>query len=169
MKTSNIYNLTLIAAVVMLTSCSNVVFETVQPTHEKELVSTTDELQGTWIGEGGEGLKISSRRIKTPDMKYMLGTDCKLKASNGRYFLSFPEDDAWMLIIAEVKGDKMVVWQFDVQTEEEFAELQKITSVILINEDSDYDAKALLNPSHEEFERMLDSDLKEELGVFVRK
>ncbi|MFT5185073.1 MAG: hypothetical protein ACI84C_002209 [Flavobacteriales bacterium] len=169
MMNSRIVSLTLIAVVVLLSSCSSIEFETVQPTHVNELVSMTDELKGTWVGEEGDKLKITSRWIKTPDMKYRLGDNCKLKVSNERYFLSLGEENEWSLIVAEVRGDEMTLWQFNVQTEEELAQLSKCTAVTIMNEDSQYDPSYHINPGHEEFERMLESDLKEELGVFNRK
>lgn len=167
MKNIRIATIILLGTVALLSSCSNIAFENPQPEHANELASTTDEIRGTWLNEKGDKVKITSNKIILPDVKWRLGEDCILKASNGRYFLSTREEVGWMLMVAELEADNLHVWQFNIESSEDLNELEMLTKVTTLG-DSDEETY-FINPSHEEFERMLESEFLEEIGVFTRK
>jgi hypothetical protein len=157
------------AICVMFSSCSSLEFVNPQPVGVKTMKVIDESLLGTWIDNEGDEIIIGEKKIVTPETELIINQDYIVKSQNGRYYFNVGEKEAWMVIIVQLDGNVLRAWSFQIETEEQAAELESITSATPIYDDEGSLTGYIVDPTAEEFKKLEKASFLEEMDPWTRK
>lgn len=145
----------------MMSSCSNVIYNTAVPKDQKSIDKFPKKLQGIYVDEESDTLKIMATKYSYGEinnnalMEGELGSDLVLKEYKDYYFLNFRNDDGyWEMIAATVTRKKIYLLSIDIENKSEVKKLNKHMKkghAKNIRKDD----KFLINPENDELLNML--------------
>lgn len=167
MKKITISALVYVFAALLLSSCTFVVFEKAQPVDARSFSQIPKELHGTWQDEDEDLLKITESTVQFEEAKWTLGENTRLKLSGDRYYFNINEGDGWVIFVCEVDQTEMKVYNF-IAGAEDVPRLEKITPAEMRYNESGELESVHVDPSPEEFEKLLNSEFLQDEVVFTR-
>jgi hypothetical protein len=154
-------HLFLIMLVVLLGSCSNIVFDEAVPTDQKTLDQFPSDIQGSYLDSERDTLSIFPDRYIYGEIKGntllagQLGPDLVLKQFEDFYFLNFKNENGfWEMIAAQKTVDGLVLMCIDIENKDEIKKINKHISKGRAKS-LKKDGKYLINPTTQELIKIL--------------
>lgn len=158
----------------MLCSCSDGHFEKPQPVWiSKNETTIPKNIQG-YYASGKDTLRITEKRIVDnkikPDFDLNLSDSILLKIYDHNYFLNIRnEENNWTVIIANVAQDYIILYGLSFKDSTIQNRLKEITRVKEIKDSSGQITDYIINPTSEEFRKILDQKLFNDASDTMRK
>jgi hypothetical protein len=158
----------------MLCSCSDVHFEKPQPVWiSKNETTIPKNIQG-YYASGKDTMRITEKRIVDtkikPDFDLTLSDSFLLKIYNHIYFLNMRnEENNWTIIMANVARDYLILYGLSFKDSTVQKRLKEITTVKEIKDSSGKITDYIINPTSEEFRKMLDQKLFNDVSDTMKK
>lgn len=158
---------------VVLSSCVEVGFKHPMPSKGKTLETIPPKIiayyteQGSDSGENG-GNKLNINDLNSDiDVNAPLSDNTILKLWKGNYFLNQKEDSLWHIIMVKPgPNNSFEAYQLDGGNEETLAKLKRITKVKEIRSDDGELDLVILDPTFQEFKKIVKSGAFERIDVF---
>lgn len=163
MKTLKI--ISMYVGIIILSSCSNIVYQHSMPKDGKALSSFPPKLIGEYIDQEGDTLFIMSKSYKYGEIDNSslfegeLGEDVVLKKQDGLYFLNFKNANGyWELICGELKSKDLSLL---IITSENDEQIEIINSYLKEGKAKalQKDDKYVINPSDTELFQLLENEI----------
>ena len=166
-----------------LSSCSNVLFETSQPKDVNELEIIPKSLIGVYIGNNDrDTLRIYDKSFHYSD-KISNGFDINdtlkknkvvLKPFKEYFILSLSDNhnhDSWTVFLVKQKENKLFLTSLSTETSNKDSIIKKLKEITNVKEAKNNNGKAdyiILNPTIDEFEKIIKSGLFTEVAEFTK-
>lgn len=118
--------LTLSLVLIILSSCSNIVYHQPIPKDQKSLAEFPKEIQGYYVDSDRDTLCITGTKYRYGEMynesllQGELGTDLVLKKLDSYYFLNFKNENGyWEMIAAQLNTDTLSLFCIDIENKEQ--------------------------------------------------
>jgi len=156
-----ISNLLYLFLLLLVQSCSNIVYYSAVPEGQAELKEFPSLLQGKYIVNEGDTLEILSSSYRyghQGEMDYLQGdlnNELVLKEKDGFYFLNFKSDDSfWEMIAAQAFPDKLILYSIDTKNSND---IKIINEVLKSGKAKSFkeEGKYIIKPSDEEIIQLL--------------
>lgn len=163
-----------ILASFFLVSCDDILFEQPQPVWvSKNEATFPEKLRGIYTSDKEDTVLISAKSIgplhpKPHDVIFTLSDSLLLRVDKDNYYLNIRADQYWDVTIGRIKGDSLITYTLtskDDKNEEVHKALEGITHLKKNMEDS---SNYVINPSSEEFRKILDKDLFRKADVYLK-
>jgi hypothetical protein len=155
----------LLALILLLASCDQVIFPEPQPQKVKTMTEMPAEIQGVYLDQDGDSLFVFEQSFSYYSDNYTdfnsvyLSDSLVLKSYKKRYFISISthinEQVYWLTYIIEAKNDGRVldIYTMDPGDIVKLAKLEEITSKVMdIEGETDY---YLFNPSKKDYKKII--------------
>lgn len=156
--------LTLSLVIVLLSSCSNVVYHNPIPKDQKSLAEFPIELHGYYVDSDGDTLCISTNKYRYGEinnqslLKGELGEDLVLKKLDTYYFMNFKNKDGyWEMIGAQLESDKLSLFCIDIENKEQVKIVNQYISKGKARS-TKKGGKYIIDPNNEEILQLLNDE-----------
>lgn len=157
--------ISILVSVIILSSCSNIVYEHSMPKDGKTLSSFPKKLIGEYVDQEGDTLFIMPKSYKYGEINNStlfegeLGEDVILKKQSAYYFLNFKNSDGyWEMMAGSLKGKELTLFSIDIENADQI----KIINSYLAKDKAkslNKDDKYVINPSDEELLELLEDEI----------
>ncbi len=152
---------TISLAILLLSSCSNVVYHNPIPKDQKTLAEFPVEIIGSYVDSDGDTLCISSHKYQYGEINNQtflegeLGEELVLKKLEDYYFMNFKNEDGyWEMIGAQLNLDQLTLFCIDIENKDQLRIVnQHITRGKARH--TKKDGKYIINPSNNEILSLL--------------
>lgn len=148
-------------SILLLSSCSNVVYHNPIPKDKKTLAVFPAEIQGSFVDSDGDTLCISSHKYQYGEINNQtliegeLGEELVLKKLEDYYFMNFKNEDGyWEMIGAQLNADQLTLFCIDIENKEQL----KIVNQHISRGKARHtkkDGRYIINPSNNEILSLL--------------
>lgn len=142
--------------ILILSSCSNIVYHHPIPKDQKTLAEFPLELQGSYIDSDGDTLSIFSKKYSYGEinnhslLEGELGKDLVLKELDRYYFMNFKNEDGyWEMIAARLDSNHLVLFCIDIENKEQIKIVNQHIKRGKVRS-TRKDGKYIINPSNKE-------------------
>jgi len=158
-------------------SCTSVKFENSQPKDTEELNAFPPSLVGVYFDGEKDTLTLTNNSFKYGNEKsffHLNGTlasgESTLKISNDYLVLSLKDKGTWEVIVGKFSGKDLIAFYIDIDKEREktIKQLKEIVTVKEIKNDNGTIDYYLINPTKNEFEKLIQKNLFAKKVVFKR-
>ncbi|MCO6499687.1 MAG: hypothetical protein J5I47_04815 [Vicingus serpentipes] len=155
----------------LLSSCTEVLFVEPQPRNIENEETFPIELQGIYINKNNDTLIIENKMYSYRDYKNgELSESIILRESDGYYFLNEQKGVFWRLFLAKFDKKSIYIYAINGGDNEKIKMLKKITEVkeiVSINDSTNIESY-IVNPSSIELKNMLESSLFSQREYFLK-
>ena len=165
------YQLLVLLISLLFVSCDDILFEKPQPPWiGKSEATFPDKLRGIYASTKKDTIRIDANSIaplhpKKDDVIFTLSDSILLRADKDYYYLNIRTEQYWDVTLGKLKGDSLFSYTLSSKDEEVRKTIGKITPLKDIKGDS---GNYVINPSSEEFRKILDKNIFKQADVYVR-
>ncbi|MEZ4907265.1 MAG: hypothetical protein R2771_06430 [Saprospiraceae bacterium] len=179
------FSFLIISIMILLSSCSSVLFKNPQPSNGTSIFEYPKSLQGTYIDEDEDTLFVFPTSTKYGNDSEIFSNNDTLEAGylelrkfNDYYILNFKDSLYWDIVLVKPEGGNLKTYYIDLeQLGDENAEdveqsaitkVKKYTKILRIENTSDDNHNYIINPSPKELETMIKMGIFIQMGYFKK-